>query len=61
MKKLKIATFLVVLCDGSMDKSVTEQEVMWLLLIQKQESELLRFSKLFHHPKVKMHLDLRKQ
>ena len=30
---------------------------MLLLLIQKQESPLLHFSKLLHHQKVKMHLE----
>ena len=60
-KKLTMVNAFPVLWDGSMDKSVMEKYVYVALLIQKQESQLLCSLKLSHHPKVKMHLDLRKQ
>ena len=45
-----------------MEKSVTEQEGVYVAFADPEmEKSAPAFFELLHHPKVKMHLDLRKQ
>ena len=43
-----------------MDKSVTEQDVVYICFADSETGKsAVAFFKLLHHPKVKMHLDLK--
>ena len=59
-KAWKKDTFFAVISDGSMDKSVTEQDVVYVPFADSETAKSAVASfELLHHPKVKMHLDLK--
>ena len=59
-KAWKKDNFFAVICDGSMDKSVTEQDVVYVPFADSETGKsAVAFFELLHYPKVKMHLDLK--